>query len=92
MKYTVFCFKDKQLGLYTVPSVSQLSDPEDLKDDVRAQIIKSDKRDIFKGKDLVCLGTYDNKTGLYDTGDPEFLLNCDEVISQAFDYERSKEN
>lgn len=91
MKFMLFCFKDKQLNRFTIPNVSQLSDPIDLADDVRSQIVKSDKRDVFKGKNLVVLGTFDNNTGTIESHDPEFVLNCDEVISEALDYERSKE-
>lgn len=88
MKYTVIGFKDKQVGLFTSPSLVNLNDSEDIKEDVRVQIVKSDRRQVFKGKNLVIFGQFDSKTGRYDVHDPEFLLNCDEVISECDDYER----
>ena len=92
MVYTLFCFKDKQLDKYTAPSLSNLKDYEDLKEDVRTQIVKTDsvKRNVFLEKNLVVLGTFDANTGVIISHDPEFLLNCDEVISEVQDYERRK--
>lgn len=90
MKYTLFCFLDKQLNKYTAPSMSNFHDPEELKEDVRVQIIKSDNRRVFKEKNLVILGEYDNETGNIVSHDPEFVLNCDEVLSEISDYERAK--
>lgn len=90
MIYTVFCFKDKQLDKYTAPALSQLKDLQELKEDVRSQIIKTDNRRVFLEKNLVVVGSFDNTTGLITSHDPEFLLNCDEVISEVQDYERIK--
>lgn len=90
MLFTLICFKDKQLDKYTIPSSTDLLDSESIKEDAIGQIIKSDKRAIFKGKNLVKIGTFDTKTGAIVACDPEFLLNCDEVISNAEDYERSQ--
>lgn len=92
MVYTLFCFKDKQLDKFTSPSLSTLKDKEDLKEDVRTQIVKTDpeKRRVFLEKNLVILGTFDAATGLIESHDPEFVLNCDEVISEVQDYERRK--
>lgn len=90
MKYTLIAFEDKQLKLYTTPSVTDLKDTEEIIEDCRAQIIRSDKRAIFKRKNLVKVGIWDSKTGTIKACDPEFLLNCDEVISAAEDYERNQ--
>lgn len=92
MIYSVIGFKDKQVNLFTTPGLSNLKDHEEIKEDVRIQIVKSDKRQIFKGKNLVIYGTFDSATGKYDVHDPEFLLNCDEVISECDDYERRKKD
>lgn len=90
MIYTVIGFKDKQVNLYTSPALSNLKDPEDIKEDVRVQIVKSNNRAVFKGKNLVIYGTFNSATGKYNVKDPEFLLNCDEVLSDCEDYERRK--
>lgn len=90
MKYTLFCFKDKQINKFTAPSLSVLHDPEELKEDVRVQIIKSGNRRVFSNKNLVILGEYDNETGNIQSCDPEFVLNCDEVLAEISDYEREK--
>lgn len=92
MLVTLVCFKDKQLETYTIPQATDLLDIEAIKEDCTKQIVKSDKRVVFKGKNLVKIGTFDTKTGTVEACDPEFLLNCDEVISNAEDYERSKKD
>lgn len=93
MKMTVIAFKDKQLDRFTSPGFDDHGDTEVIKELVRTQIIKLDpvKRKVYEGKNLVVLGTYDNETGLIECHDPEFLLNCDEVISEVQDYERRKQ-
>lgn len=91
MIYSVIGFKDKQIGRFTAPALSSLKEAEDIKEDVRIQIVKSTNRDVFKGKNLVLFGEFDSSTGQYNVHDPEFLLNCDDVISECNDYERRKE-
>lgn len=92
MKMTVISFWDKQLKRYTSPGYDDHEDPEVIKELVRTQIIKSDamKRKIFEAKNLVILGTFDTETGVHEVHDPEFILNCDEVISDVQDYERQE--
>ena len=94
MKMTVISFWDKQLKRYTSPGYDDHEDPEVIKELVRVQIIKSDpmKRKIYEAKNLVVLGTFDTETGVHECHDPEFILNCDEVISDAQDYERESKN
>ena len=95
MKLTVISFWDKQLQRYTSPGYDDHKDPEDIKELVRTQIIKSEpmKRKIYEAKNLVILGTFDTETGKHEVHDPEIVLNCDQVISDVQDYERtSKEN
>lgn len=95
MILTVISFWDKQLKRYTSPGYDDHKDPEDIKELVRTQIIKSEpmKRKIYEAKNLVILGTFDTETGKHDIHDPEIVLNCDQVISDVQDYERtSKEN
>ena len=93
MKLTVISFWDKQLNRYTSPGYDDHEDPEVIKELVRTNIIKSDsmKRKIYEAKNLMLLGTFDTETGVHECRDPEFLLNCDQVISDCLDYER-KEN
>lgn len=98
MKLAVISFWDKQLKRYTSPGYDDHSDPEVIKELVRTNIIKSDgmKRKIYEQKNLVLLGYFDTETGKHNLNKngPEFLLNCDEVISDVQDYERNerKEN
>lgn len=94
MLLTVISFFDKQLKRYTSPGYDDHSDPEVIKELVRTQIVKLDpiKRKVYEEKNLVVLGTFDTETGKHECHDPEFLLNCDEVISQVQDYERNKSN
>lgn len=95
MILTVISFWDKQLQRYTSPGYDDHKDPEDIKELVRTQIIKSEpmKRKIYEAKNLVILGTFDTETGKHEVHDPEIVLNCDQVISDVQDYERtSKEN
>lgn len=91
MILTVISFWDKQLQRYTSPGYDDHKDPEDIKELVRTQIIKIEpiKRKIFEGKNLVTLGTFDTETGKHTIHDPEILLNCDQVISDVQDYERT---
>lgn len=92
MILTVISFWDKQLQRYTSPGYDDHKDPEDIKELVRTQIIKLDplKRKVYEAKNLVVLGTFDTETGKHIVHDPEFILNCDEVISEVQDYERAK--
>lgn len=92
MLMTVISFYDKQLKRYTSPGYDDHNDPEVIKELVRTQIIKSEpmKRKIYEAKNLVVLGTFDTETGKHDVHDPEFILNCDEVISDVQDYERQE--
>lgn len=92
MLFSILSFKDKQLNKFTLPSYSDLKDFNEIKEDAESQIVKSDKRAIFKGKDLYKIGTFDNQTGTIEVCDPEFILNCDSVISAAEDYERKAKN
>lgn len=95
MILTVISFWDKQLQRYTSPGYDDHKDPEDIKELVRTQIIKSEpmKRKIYEAKNLVILGTFDTETGKHEVHDPAIVLNCDQVISDVQDYERtSKEN
>ena len=65
MILTVISFWDKQLQRYTSPGYDDHKDPEDIKELVRTQIIKSEpmKRKIYEAKNLVILGTFDTETG-----------------------------
>lgn len=90
MLLTLVSFKDKQLDTYTTPQVTDLKEYDEIREDARRQIIQSQNRGVFKGKNLVKVGIWDSKTGTIQACDPEFLLNCDEIISEAEDYERSQ--
>ena len=92
MKLAVISFFDKQLQRYTSPGYDDHSDPEVIKELVRTNIVKSEpmKRKIYEAKNLVLMGYFDTETGKHEVHDPEFLLNCDEVISNVQDYERNE--
>ena len=86
MKTRVFAYYDKQLECTGTPQFAPQNKDELIEGTVRS-IVKADPDNLnnFKGKKLVLLGEYDDKSG-FVLEDPQFtvLCDCDEVVEKYY--------
>lgn len=81
MKVSVYSYKDNALGCYSSPFYDDRPS-ENVRIGVARAIIGSEKRSSMAHKVLFKIGEFEDTTGIITPIDPEFILDCDEVLAQ----------
>lgn len=82
MKRVVITYYDKDLENYSNPQVTNYSDADDLKLDLRNGVKKLMKESDLQNlvhKNLEVIGTFDNVTGEFEN--QKIIVDCDVLIS-----------
>lgn len=75
MKLKIVAYKDNKLNVFTNPFFLGNSSNEDIIENTRRMCANPKLPKVYYDYDLYCLGEYDDKTGHFDTKDPEFLVS-----------------
>lgn len=85
MKLNIMIMKDKRLGAFCPPQFTDKAVEVEKTNLGRALAIATkEKAHQYKGKELYCLGTFDDETGKMDLlAEPEFVLDCESIENVA---------
>ena len=75
MKLRVVAYKDTKLNVFTNPFFVGDVSNEDLIENTRRMCANPSMPKTYFEYDLYLLGSYDDKTGHFDTSEPEFLVS-----------------
>lgn len=86
MEFYVYAYFDKQLECTGKPIIEP-SNEKDAAEGVYRSIVKADPEGLnnFKGKNLVCMGKYDDTKG-FQLNNPQFkvIFDCDDLIQKIY--------
>lgn len=75
MIMTVCSYRDTKLNIFGQPFFLAVKEKEDIVENIRRMCASPELPKVYFEYDLYLLGTFDDKVGMFTTGQPEFLVS-----------------